>query len=115
MAAEKLQVERETMQTPRKVRMRLGVSFFLRLLPWLGLTDVQATVAPVNAAAGSSKWKVRGCVQMWRPERLIAQGRSRIATRVVHATCASMLVLPALGLQVNGARASSVHTGTTSA
>ena len=40
LVAEKLQAERETMQTPRKVRMRLGVSFFLCLLPWLGLTDV---------------------------------------------------------------------------
>ena len=29
LAAEKLQVEREAMQTPRKVHMRLGVSFLL--------------------------------------------------------------------------------------
>ena len=37
LVVEKLQAERETMQTPRKVRMRLGVSFFLCLLLWLGL------------------------------------------------------------------------------
>ena len=29
LAAAKLQAEREAMQTPRKVRMRLGVSFLL--------------------------------------------------------------------------------------
>ena len=40
LVAEKLQAERETMQTLHKVRMRLGVSFSLRLLLWLGLTDV---------------------------------------------------------------------------
>ena len=40
LAVEKLQAERETMQTPRKVCMRLGVSFFLHLLLWLGLINV---------------------------------------------------------------------------
>ena len=58
LVVEKLRTEREVSQSLQKVRMQLGVSLFFFFIAFEAEQVLQATVAPVNAVAGLSKWKV---------------------------------------------------------
>ena len=114
MAAERLQVEREVAQSPRKVRMRLGVSISFSST-WLDAEKSAGDRCACERGGGIVETEGAWSRVPWGRKRLIAQDRSRITTRVAHATCASTLVLHARGLQANDVRATSARAGTTSA
>ena len=114
MAAERLQVEREVAQSPRKVRMRLGVSISFSST-WLDAEKSAGDRCACERGGGIVKMEGVWSHIPWGRKRLIAQDRSRTTTQVAHATCASTLALHARGLQANDVRAMSACAGTTSA
>ena len=114
MVAERVQVEREAAQSPRKVWMRLGVSISFSST-WLDAEKSAGDRCACERGGGIVETEGVWSHILWGWKRLIAQDRSRTTTQVAHATCASMLALHARGLQANDVRATSARTGTTSA
>ena len=114
MVAERLQAEREAAQSPRKVRMRLGVSISFSST-WLDAEKSAGDRCACERGGGIVETEGAWSRVPWGRKRLIAQDRSWTTTRVAHATCASTLALHACGLQANDVRATSARAGTTSA